>query len=63
MTRLELLLILFPVGYLKEILIPEMNKLLKYLIDLGEFIRWLVYWLYMGYWVEILIRRNWRSTA
>ena len=31
---LEQFLILFPVGYLKEILIPEINKLLKYPIDL-----------------------------
>ena len=41
MTNLEFFLILFPVDYLKEILIPEINKLLKHPMELGEFIRWL----------------------
>ena len=35
MTRLELFLILFPVDYLKEILIPKMNKIMKHPMDLG----------------------------
>ena len=58
MTKLELFLILFPVDYLKEILITEMNKLLKHPMELGYFIRWVVYWLYMGFWVGILNKRN-----
>ena len=35
MKRLEIFLLLFPVDYLKEILIPERNKLLKHPIGLG----------------------------
>ena len=38
MTKSELFLILFTVDYLKEILITEMNKLLKHPMELGEFI-------------------------
>ena len=37
MMKLGLFLILSPVEYLKEILIPKTNKLLKHPIDLGEF--------------------------
>ena len=48
MTKLELFLILFPFDYLKEVLVPEMNKLLKHSTDLGEFIRWIGCWFYMG---------------
>ena len=35
MTKLELFLVLFPVDYLKEILVPKTNKLLKHPMDLG----------------------------
>ena len=38
-TKLELFLILFPIDYLKEVLIPEMNNFLKYPMDPGEFTR------------------------
>ena len=48
MTKLELFLILFPVDYLKEILTPKMNKILKHPMELGEFIWWMGRWLYMG---------------
>ena len=58
MTKLEFFLILFSIEYLKEILIPETNKLLKHPMDPGEFIRWLGCWFYMGCWVGILNRRN-----
>ena len=51
MTKLELFLILFPVDHLKEVLVPETNKLLKHPTYLGEFIRWLRCWLCMGFWV------------
>ena len=42
MKKLELFLILFSADYLKEILIPKMNKIIKYPMDLGEFIMRLV---------------------
>ena len=61
--NLELFLILLPVDNLKEILIPENNKLLKHPMESGEFIRWLGCWFYMGCWVGILNKRNWWSTA
>ena len=35
MTKLELFLILFPVDYLKDIPIPETNKILKHPMELG----------------------------
>ena len=63
MTRLEPFFILFPVDYLKEVLVPETNKLLKHPMDPGEFIWWLGCWLYMGCCVQIYSRRNWRSTS
>ena len=40
MSKLEIFLVLFPVGLLNTILIPETNKFLKYPLDLGEFMRW-----------------------
>ena len=61
-TYLELFLILFPVEY-KNTLIPETHKLLKHIMDLREFIRWMGCWFYMGFWVRISKRRNWWSTA
>ena len=62
MTKLELFLILFPVEYIKEILIPKTNSLMKHTMDLGEFIWWLGCWFYMGCWVRMLNRRSWWST-
>ena len=32
-------------------------------MDLGEFIRWMGCWFYMGFWFGINNRRNWWSTA
>ena len=63
MMKWNLFLTLFFVDYLKEILIPEMNKLLKHPMDLGEFIRWLGCWFYMGCWVVISKRMNCWSTG
>ena len=57
MTKLEIF-ILFPVGYLKEILTTKTNKLLTDPMDLGECIRWFGCWFYMGCWVKI---SNWRN--
>ena len=62
MKILELFSILFHVEYLKDILIPKTNNLLKNPMDLGSFIRWLGCWFYMGCWVRTLNRRNWWST-
>ena len=63
MTNLEPFLILFPVEYLKEILTPETNKLLKYPMEPGEIIWWFGCWFCMGFWVIIYNGRNWCSTA
>ena len=41
MTKLDFCLILFLVDYLKEVLVPETNKLLKHPMDPVEFIWWL----------------------
>ena len=49
MRKLELFLVLFPVGYLKTLLTPDKKKVLKYPLDLGEFMRWVGSWLYMDY--------------
>ena len=49
MTKVALFLNLFLVDYPKETLITEKKKILKHLMDLGEFIRWLGYWFYMGF--------------
>ena len=48
MTKLKLFLVLFTVEYLKEVLIPETNKLLKHPMEPGKFIRRLGCWFYMG---------------
>ena len=45
--KIELFLFLFPVGYLNVILIPETNKVLKYPLDLGGFMKWVGCWFYM----------------
>ena len=57
--NLGLFLVLFFVEYLKELLIPLTNKLLKDPMELGEFIRRLGCWFYMGFWVRISNRINW----
>ena len=48
MKKLELFLILFPVKYLKAIIIPKTNRLLKHPMVLGQFIQWMGCWFYMG---------------
>ena len=59
MTKLDLFLPIFPVNYLKEILIPKTNNLLKNPMDLEEFIQCMGCWFYMGCWVGIPNSRNW----
>ena len=63
MTKLELFLILSSVDYLKQIIIPETNILLKHPMKPGEFIWWLGCWFYMGFWVRIFNRWKWWSIA
>jgi hypothetical protein len=62
MSKLELFLILFPLDYLLEVLIPETNKQLDAPMDCGEFIRWIGCWFYMALWVGIPNRHDWWST-
>ena len=40
-AKLELFLMLLHVDYLKDIVIPETNKLMKHPMYLGEFILWI----------------------
>ena len=61
--KLELFFILFPVDYLKEVLIPKTNNILKHQMEIGIFIQWIGCWVYIGFWVIISNRRNWWSTA
>ena len=63
MKNIDIFLVLFPVGYLNIILNPETNKVLKYPLDLGEFMTWVGYWLYMPCWVGIPKRHNWWSVT
>ena len=58
MIKLELFKILFPVDYLKDILTPKTNNILKHPMDIGAFIWWLVCWFYIGNWVRILNRKK-----
>ena len=63
MMKLELILLLFPIEYLKQILIPESKKLLKYPMYPGELIWCIVCWFCIGLWVINSNRINWRSTT
>ena len=58
MRKLELFLFFSPVGYLYTIPIPATNKFLKGPLDLGEFMRWVSFWLYMSCWVGIHEKRE-----
>ena len=63
MSKLDLFLVLFRVGYLNTILIPETNKVLNDPLDLGELMRWVGCWLYIYCWVGIPERRDWWSVT
>jgi hypothetical protein len=63
MSKLDLFMILFPVKYLKEVLIPETNKGLDVSLDMQEFIKWVGCWLYMSCWNGVSSRRDWWSVA
>ena len=43
----------FTVGFLNTILVPETDKVLKYPLYPGDFIRWVGCWLYRDHWVNI----------
>ena len=58
MRKLELFLNLFPVIYIKEVLIPKTNKRLKHSMGLEEFIWWTGCWSCMGFGVIISNIRN-----
>jgi len=45
---LQLFELLFPVGYVKEVMILEMNKKLKPELKYGEFLKWLGLWFLMA---------------
>ena len=63
MTKLELFLILFCVDYPKELIIPDIDNIMKHPMDHGEFIWWLGCSFYMGFWVIISNRSSWWSSA
>ena len=44
MEKLELFFVLFHVDFLKEVLTPKSNNILKYLMEPGYFIWWIVCW-------------------
>ena len=47
MSLLQLIFTMFPEDYLEKGLIPGTNKGMIVPIDLQEFIKWVVSWLYM----------------
>ena len=53
MSKLDLFLVLFRVGYLNTILIPKTKKVFKDTLDIVEFIRWVACWLHIAIWVGI----------
>ena len=53
MSRLDFILILFPVNFLKVIPILDINKVLVSLMNLQEFIRWVGCCHYMDFWVGV----------
>ena len=63
MTKLQISLNLFPVNFLKELITLKMNNIMKYPMNLEEFIPWLGCWFYMGCWVRISNRGNWWLTT
>ena len=62
-SKLEIFLVLFPVVYLNIILIPDTNNVLKYPLDLGEFMMWFSCLLYMTWWIRIPERCDWWSVT
>ena len=61
--NIDLFLILFPVGYLNTILIPEINKVFEYTLDPGELMRWVYCLFYVACWIGIPDSNNWWSVT
>ena len=47
-SKLKILLVLFPIGYINTIIVSETKKALNDPFYLGEFMRWVGCWLYIG---------------
>ena len=62
-SKLYLFLILFPLGYLKHVVIPKTNKHLKEPTDLSEFLRFIGCWFYMYLWVFRPSQHSWWSST
>ena len=58
MSKLELLFVLFPVGYINTILISDTKKVISDPLELGEFMMWVACWFYMACCVGIADRYN-----
>lgn len=63
MSKLDLFLVLFPLEYLKTVVIPETNKQLTSPIDLCELLRFIGCWFYMSCWEGIQSRHDWWSST
>jgi len=61
-SLVKLFEILFPVGFIKRVMIPMMNRELSPPIDYGEFLRWLGIWFLMAT-IQGPQRRDFWSTA
>ena len=63
MANVEVFLVLFHVGYLNNILILDTKYFLNYTLDLGGFMKWVGFWVYMACWFGIAVRREWWSVT
>lgn len=63
MSALDIWLVMFPIDFLEEVVIPQTNKKIKgEKLTFGEFIRWIGMWELMSCFVGIPSRRDWWST-
>ena len=63
LTRLKKFLVLFPISYLEDILIPETNKGLEVDLSLQEFLVWLGCWMFMATHLGVSSRQDWWSLS
>ena len=63
MANVEVFLVLFHVGYLNNILILDTKYFINYTLDLGGFMKWVGFWVYMACWFGIAVRREWWSVT
>jgi len=61
MSKLDLFLMMFPVGFLVDTVIVKANEVLDKPMDLSEMVRWIGCWFYMGCWNGIQNRKQWWS--